>query len=559
MSQRNVVGRPRRIPDILDVIAQLSSDEVPTPPLLARAMLDLLPEDVWSDPTLRWLDPACKYGSILQEVTRRLMVGLADWEPDPGKRAQHILHEQVFGCAITHLTGEMTRRTVYGSRNATSDAAYVQFDTDEGNLPFVPAFHDYPTDADGRASGLCRVCRAPMGLERGVDRENYAYAFIHGAYPTQQMKEQGMRFDIIVANPPYQVGIANKRDSQDANPLYHLFVQHALELSPRYATMVIPSRWFNGGKAQLAAFRETMLQDRRMRTIVDNPKLYDVFPDAEIKGGVNYFLWDREWDGDCEFMTRIDGVVTSRAKRDLRAGDGVLLRDNRAARIIRQAQKIAGSATLEQLVAPRYPFGQSLMSNFKGASAEPFAGSIPLVFASHVGYVRPDQLERRHAWVDKWKVLLPKAGDGHGREVSYVLGEPIALAPGSACTQTYLVAGVFNSAAEAENYANFLCTKLVRFLVLQRKSTQDVRPDQFRFVPALDFTRPWTDANLYTLLSMSEEERAYVDAVIHPRSPILSLDSAIPASHLPGGQKYRAPGSKEAADAEADVDGGDGE
>jgi len=547
--------RPEHQPDILDVIAQLSSDEVPTPPRLAAAVLDLLPGEVWTDPTLRWLNPATKSGSLLREVTRRLMVGLAEWEPDPSRRREHILRNMVFGCAITRLTGEMSRRSVYLSRDAAGPHSAVRFDDAEGNLRFVPVEHDYPTGRDGRPSGPCRVCGAPVGLERGPDRENYAYAFIHGAYPTKEMA--GMQFDVIVGNPPYQTGMRDADGNRTANilPLYHLFVQNAIALNPRYITMIVPSRWFTGGKG-LDEFRAQMINDRRLRVIVDNPKLFDPAcfgPGVEIKGGVNYFLWDREWDGDCQFSTRIDGQIVSTATRDLREGDGVVLRDNDAAAIVHKVRQKT-TQILADVVSPNDPFGQSLKTNFKGAALEPFDGSIPLVFGTHVGYVHPDQLERNHAWVDQYKVLIPKAGDGHGREVSYVLGEPIALGPGSACTQSYLVAGVFDTAVEAENYAWYLTTKFVRFLVLQRKSTQHLRPDRFRFVPALDMTRRWTDADLYAHFGLDDDEIAHIEATIRPRTVNLNLESPEPASHLPGGRKYKAPGTRAATMAEAPVE-----
>jgi site-specific DNA-methyltransferase (adenine-specific) len=536
-----VGARITRVPDILDVIAQLSSDEVPTPPVLARALLDLLPEEVWSNPDYRWLNPASKSGAILREAAKRLMVGLAAWETNPAKRAEHILQRMLFGCSITQLTGEMTRRSVYVSRDASSKHAAVRFPTPEGNLPFVEAEHDYAVGTDGKAKGLCKICSAPSSLERGADRENHAYAFIHEAYPTQEMEE--MKFDVIVGNPPYQIGIENQRDSPDANPIYQYFVQNAIALDPKYLAMIVPSRWFTGGKAQLDTFRASMIADRRLRAIVDNPKLFDCFPGVEIKGGVNYFLWDRDHDGDCEVSTRIDGTIISTATRDLREGEGVVVRDNSAASIIHKTvefRKKTGS--LEEKVSPRYPFGPSLMSNFAGAAPAPFQDSIPLIFGARVEYVSEDQITRNQEWVGKWKVLIPKAGDGHGREISYVLGEPIAVAPGSACTQTYLVAGTFDTRTETENYANYLTTKFVRFLVLQRKSTQDVTPDRFRFVPAVDMTRSWSDEDLYTYFGLEENEIEHIEASIHPRTPILSLDSPIPETHLPGGRKYRPVG-----------------
>lgn len=518
----------QHVPDILDCLAQLSSDEVPTPPKLARAMLDLLPENVWSDPTLRWLDPCAKSGVFLREIVKRLLFeGLVDWEPDFEKRREHIFRNMIFGCGITELTGIISRRTVYYSRHAAGEHSVSRFDDDDGNIPFVRAEHDF-------RGGRCRICGAPEELER-EGRENYAYAFIHGAYPTEEMGD--MKFDVIVGNPPYQIG--TQGHGATASTIYDRFVRRAIEMDPRYLVMITPSRWFAGGKG-LDGFRAAMIADRRLKKVVDNPRLFDVFPGVEIKGGVSYFLWDREHDGDCEFATRINGEIVSSLSRDLREGDGVLVRDNRAMSVIRKVTESRVTDRVEGMCSVRKPFGLTMFSNYPGSVPDPFAGAIPLIYNNRVGYSRPDQIQRNHEWIDRWKVLLPRAADGHGRDAAYVLGEPIALAPGSACTQTYFIAGMLDSREETENFARYLATKFVRFLVLQRKVTQDVTPERFRFVPMLDMTRGWTDDELYEHFGLSQEERDYIEMTIKPRSVNLSLDSPIPASHLPGGEKHRA-------------------
>ena len=548
--------RPVHVPDILDVIAALSSDAVPTPPVLARALLDLLPEQVWSNPTYRWLDPATKSGSILREVARRLMDGLADWEPNPDKRADHIMRHMLYGCGVTQVHAEMTRRSVYVSRDASGPHSIVTFDNDHGNLPFVPAQHVFRLTRVGKQTGSCTVCGAPPHLERGPNRENYAYAFIHGAYPTEEMTD--MQFDVIVGNPPYQIG--TEGFGSTASSVYQLFVEHAIDLEPKYLAMITPSRWFTGGKG-LDDFRAAMIADRHLAKMVDNPKIFDCFPGVKIRGGVNYFLWDRDHDGDCEFSTRIDGRIISTEIRDLREGDGVLVRDNRAMSVV---EKVSHSSPrrAEELCTVTKPFGLTMRSNYPGSVTEPFDGAIPLIYGSHMGYSRPDQIQRNHGWIDRWKVLLPRASSGDtaqdetGQIVDVVLGEPIALAPGSACTQTYFIAGMFDTREETENYANYLATKFVRFLVLQRKATQDVTPDRFRFVPLLDMTRPWPDEDLYEHFGLSPDEIAYIEATIKPRSVNLSLDSPIPASHLPGGSKYRPPSEWALAEAEPDGDEG---
>ena len=528
------INERKHVPDILECLAQLSSDEVPTPPKLANDMLDLLPDEVWTDPELKWLDPCTKSGVFLREVVKRLLFeGLVGWEPDFKKRREHIFRNMIYGCGITELTGIISRRTVYYSRHAAGEHSVIKFEDDAGNIPFVRAEHDF--DSGGR----CKICGAPEDLERGEDRENYAYAFIHDAYPTKELED--MKFDVIVGNPPYQIGTEGY--GVTASTIYNLFVERALDMNPRYALMITPSRWFTGGKG-LDRFRERMIADRRLQAIVDNPKIYDCFPSAKIRGGVSYFLWDRDHDGDCEFSTRVNGRVISKATRDLRDGDGVLLRDNRAVPIIEKAASLSDKR-VESACSVTKPFGLTMRSNYPGSLPEPFEGAIPLIYGDHVGFSRPDQIQRNHEWINRWKVLLPMASSGdtqtdsNGNIVDVVLGAPIALAPGSACTQTYFIAGMFDDREQTANFANYLATKFVRFLVLQRKTTQHVTPDRFRFVPLLDMSTSWSDEDLYALAGLAQDEIAHIEASIKPRSVNLSLDSPIPASHVPGGSKYR--------------------
>ncbi|MFD2839746.1 Eco57I restriction-modification methylase domain-containing protein [Populibacterium corticicola] len=349
----------KHVPDVLETLAQLPNDDVYTPPKVVTAMLDILPTHVWSEPHFTWLDPATKSGVYLREVFKRLMVGLAEWEPDGYKRREHILKNMIFGAATTRLNGEIARRTLYQTKNATGtevkDSALtdliVHFDSVEGNIPFVQT--DHTLDRLGK---FCIVCRAPVKLIR-ERRENFAYSFIHGTYPTKEMAD--VQFDVIIGNPPYQIGMDDGKGNRTANitPLYNLFVERAIAMNPRYVVMITPSRWFTSGHG-LSEYRLKMMNDRRIRKLVDNPKLYDVFPQAEIKGGVSYLLWDREYDGDCEFSTRIDGMICDSAKRDLRQGVDVILRDNFAAGIV---GKISSDpfpkGSLGDLVSPSDPFG----------------------------------------------------------------------------------------------------------------------------------------------------------------------------------------------------------
>lgn len=539
-------------PDVLETLAQLPNDEVFTPPKVANAMLDILPAEVWSEPSLKWLDPATKSGVFLREIYKRLMVGLASWEPDPAARRSHILRSMLFGSAITTLSADISRRSVYQTKDATGagvmDTAIaewvVKFGDAAGNIEYTETVH---TIGKGNR---CEVCRAPEALVRDK-RETYAYAFNHGTYPTKEMDD--VKFDVIVGNPPYQISAEGTNRTM---PIYQQFVERAIDMDPKYVLMITPSRWFTGGLG-LDDFRDRMISDRRLSKIVDNPKIFDCFPQAKIRGGVSYFLWARDHDGDCEVSTRVDGTVVSTAVRDLRRGHGVLVRDNRASTVIEKVLA-KGTGSVETWFMPQLAFNQTWRTNFRGHEERPAAGCVPIVHNCGVGYVYRESFTRNEDLIDRWKVLLPMASSGDtaqdesGRIVDLVLGEPIALAPGSVCNQTYYVAGVFDTSMEAKNYAHFLATKFVRFLVLQRKSTQHITSERFRFVPALPMAEEWTDSTLYSHFGLSEEEILHVEASIKPRSVNLSLDSPIPTSHLPGGRKYKPTAVSDFASIEAE-------
>ncbi|HYI79596.1 MAG TPA: Eco57I restriction-modification methylase domain-containing protein [Thermoleophilaceae bacterium] len=492
----------QHVPDILDCLAQLSSDEVPTPPKLARAMLDLLPEDVWSDPTLRWLDPCCKSGVFLREIIIRLLEGLAEWQPDFEKRREHIFRSMVFGAAITEVTGYVSRRTVYYSRDASGDQSVVRFDEEAGNLPFVPAVHDFE-------KGRCRSCGAPEDLERGDARENYAYAFLHGAYPTEEMRE--MKFDVIVGNPPYQI---DSDGNTRTKAIYQLFVERAIDMNPRYVLMITPSRWFAGGLG-LDGYRARMLKDHRLAKVVDYPQSKDCFPGVKIRGGVSYFLWDRNHSGGCTVRTVRGNVTGQPMTRNLDAYD-VFVRFNEGVGIIEKVRS-KGNPTMDQRVSPLVPFG--LRAKFRDYVAADSPGAIALhVMGRKIEWIDPSSVTNHEPWVSKWKTLL-HAAYGEDNEGPYsVIANPLVAAPESACTETYLVIGAFDTQEEAENLAAFLRTRFARFLIWLRMNTQHIRRELFAFVPDLDWTRSWTDDDLYRCFGLTEAEIATVEANIKEMS-----------------------------------------
>lgn len=491
-------------PDILEVISDLSNDEVFTPPKVANAVLDLLPGEVWSNPDLRWLDPGTKTGVFLREVTRRLLQGLSTAIPDEEERLRHILTKQVFGVAITELTALMARRTVYCSKDASGPHSTIAMPTSAGNIWMKRVEHSY-------VNGRCPECGASEALMERDNRENYAYGFIHQSSLAELDEEFGMKFEVIVGNPPYQMtgGGGGTNDT----PIYHLFMNQAKSLDPRYISMIIPSRWMAGGRG-LDEFRSEMLADDRIRHLVDYPNAAELFPGVDIKSGVCYFLWDRDNRGSAQVTVVRGGAASGPDERDLNEFD-VFIRDARAATILHKVMA-KEEPSFEELLTGDTPFG--LASNFQGyARRDPKPGEITIHASTtgrrHTGAMKRDEIRKNVHLIDAWKVLLPKAGPGNsGGHVlpDMVLGRPLVAGPRSVCTQTYIAAGPLDNKIAAESVEAYLKTRFLRFLVSLRKISQDAFRSHYRWVPQQTWDHPWTDEELYAKYDITEDEQAFI-------------------------------------------------
>lgn len=514
-----------RNPDVLTCIANLSNDEVFTPPEFANRMLDTLAEawaashngaNIWADKKVRFLDPCTKSGVFLREITSRLTQGLARKIPNLEERVNHILTKQVFGIGITHLTSLLARRSVYCSKHANGEHSIAKsFTGDEGNIWFERMEHSW----DGEKCGYCGANR--RDYERGEGLETHAYAFIHADDVKSRVGEifgADMQFDVIIGNPPYQLGQSGgDAVGGFAMPIYQKFVQAAKSLDPRYVVMVTPSRWFAGGRG-LDEYRSEMLADKRMRALVDFPDAAEAFPGIQIKGGVSYFVWDSSWNDACEVTTIHGGGPTSQPmKRYLGAYD-ILVRRNEAVPVLKKVLNLnakEGFGNLAAKVSPIQPF--SIRTNFRGQeTAKGMKKPVRLIGNGGETFIERTEVPRNDAWIDEWKVLLGRAYGAGDSFPHQIFNYPIIAGPGTACTETYLVVSRFKKEVEAKRFSAYLQTRFLRFLVSLRKNTQDIYNERFQFVPDLPMDREWTDEMLYTKYGITKSEIAFIESMIRP-------------------------------------------
>ena len=520
-----------RNPDVLTCIANLSNDEVFTPPELANRMLDTMAEawstdhggaNIWASRNVSFLDPCTKTGVFLREITGRLAKGLADEIPDLQERVDHILTQQVFGIGITHLTSMLARRSVYCSKHANGvHSINRRFESEAGNIWFERTAHTWE-------QGKCKHCGASQkSLDRGEGLETHAYAFIHTHDIKTRIAELfggDMQFDVIIGNPPYQLDDGGYGAS--AAPIYHRFVDQAKALEPRYLTMIIPARWFSGGKG-LDQFRGSMLSDNRLRSIDDFLSAADVFPGVGLKGGVCYFLWDRDNPGPCRVATHFkDWPVSTETRPLLEDGVEVFVRFNEGLSILKKVMAVEAedpdSMTLpenkrfDRLVSSRKPFG--LETTFKGKRVKG-VDDVKIYQNGGTGYVARSNVSSGAHFIDKWKIFTGRAAPGTGNRDTYphrIISTPFIGEPGTISSETYLCIGPFDSRCEAESALSYLACRLARLLILLHKPSQDTTRKVYTFVPTQEWNRKWLDQDLYDKYGLSDYEIEFVEKIVRP-------------------------------------------
>ncbi len=523
-------------PDVLSCLANLSNDEVFTPPEVANAMLDMLPQELFADPSTKFLDPAAKSGVFLREIAKRCLdaqlpgyrealdvieqkkqafIPLTKDDEAFQKKLQetidHIFREQLYGVAITELTSLLSRRSLYCSKYPNSRYSVTLFDDTSGNIRFKNVKHRWK---DGKCV-FCGVSQKKDTYEREA-MEVHAYEFIHTTKPEDLFK---MKFDVVIGNPPYQLNVGVEKENY-AVPIYDQFVAQAKKLNPRYLTMIIPARWYAGGRG-LDAFRKSMLEDNRLRVIHDFPDAADCFPGVQIKAGVCYFLWDRDNRGDCAITTHINNKEVGPLTRPLlEAGSNTFIRYNQAISILHKVYS-PSQKSFSELVSPQTPFG--IVTSYKGTPTPTNSTDVKMYISGNdkqykggTAYAPFEKITKGYEMIPWHKVYIGEAGSGSDTFPHSILSRPFYGEPGSICNQSYLVIGPFDSKDICENVISYIHTRFFRFMVLQKKNAQHAMRGVYQFVPIQDFTKPWTDEELYAKYGLTQEEIDFIESMIRP-------------------------------------------
>jgi len=518
-------------PDVLLCLANLSNDEVFTPPEVANQMLDMLPQELFEDPNVKFLDPACKSGVFLREIAKRLIKGLEDKIPDLQERIDHICKEQLYGIAITELTSLLSRRSVYCSKYPNGPFSIARFDNVEGNIRFKNCKHEWVGEKNlwtfvhgekVRVWRKCKWCGASEeqygdAIREGL--EKHAYEIIHTINPEEIFS---MKFDVIISNPPYQLSDGGAQAS--ASPLYHLFVNQSLKLNPRYLTMVIPARWYSGGKG-LDQFRENMLNDKHISELHDFPITSDCFPGVNIRGGVCYFLWDSTFDSALNKPSVITHENDTKrvVKRNLKYEDmDIFVRYDEALDIVDKVKaKTSDGNYFSKIVSARKPFG--LTTDFTKSARyhkDKMGMKDPVRCIGKglsVGYVERSDVLAHKEWIDAWKVFVPRANN-IGTELNDDNLNAFVGKPNEACTESYIVIGgdLGLTEEQAKNIVSYLRTKFARFCHSVPKVSQDATAKTYRYIPMQNFNKPWADEELYKSYNLTEKNIEFVESHIKP-------------------------------------------
>ncbi len=483
-------------------------------------MLDLIPESVWLDDNAKILCPACKDGIFLREATLRILrkkyetMGPTEFRKRQNEITDHILRNRMFGIAISYRGYRVTKRSLYTCSDKYSDIDNIFFDESLGR---------YVKDKDGK------------------EVEKQCFHFIENIDEVSKFFEgkgvKDMQFDVIIGNPPYQLNVGNDGGNKSkAKAIYHLFVEQALKLQPNYVSMIIQSRWMTRSAEGVSeAWTNNMLNCNHIKELHDFLDANICFPGVDIKGGVCYFIWDKEYNGKCSYFLHEDLNSIPNCNADFlnAKGVGIVIRDPNALKIISKIENKEGEYTKQEslnfsgLVSPKDFFTnkQQLTSSWNAYAQKQTEHNNIKYYLNRVmhkkdfGWINEEQIPKNKTSIPLHKVYITSAA-GSGTDAQ-VLGKPFYGEPNSVCSQTYLVIG-YNpekhkfTKAQCENIISYIKTRFFRYLVSIKKKTQNGPRGVYQFVPMQDFNEEWTDEKLYKKYNLTTDEIAFIESMVKP-------------------------------------------
>ena len=394
-----------------------------------------------------------------------------------------VVAENIFVICKTPMAKSITKRTLIGFRKAKVNTRY---------------FEDLINQIKNKPENFVAKVAKGSSYWKAIDNDN-------------------MKFNAIVGNPPYQVMDGGAGVS--AKPVYNLFVEIAKLIKPDYISMIMPSRWFAGGKG-LDSFREEMLSDKRLSHIFDFINAKDCFPTASIGGGVNYILWNAKHCSDCS-ITTIQGDMRDTETRPLNQFS-VFIRYNAAIHIV---NKCKSEKNFDSIVNTRNPFG--LSSNVRGEKS----GELRLISSAGISWLPKSAVPSSNTLLSKYKILMSKVTAEHAGEPDRngqfkIVSRTEVVGPNDVCTDSYLIIGESEHKSVVENEYKYIQTRFARFLLMLAVSSINLSPDKFQFVPLQDFTEdsdidwnkpiPDIDKQLYKKYNLTKEEIEFIEKMIKP-------------------------------------------